>query len=55
MHFAFEKLKLVIEPGGAVALACVLHGIAPACASAPVIVISGSNVDTELYASILRA
>jgi threonine dehydratase len=29
MRFAFSKMKLVIEPGGAVALAALLAGIAP--------------------------
>jgi threonine dehydratase len=53
MRFAFEKLKLVIEPGGTVALAMVLHGLAPPTNLATVVVVSGSNVDPELYASIL--
>jgi threonine dehydratase len=53
MRFAFAKLKLVVEPGGAVALAALLHGKAPPSADAVAIVISGANVDPALYASIL--
>jgi threonine dehydratase len=53
MRFAFEKLKLVVEPGGAVALAAVLYGLAPRTERATAVVLSGSNVDPELYASIL--
>ena len=53
MRFAFEKLKLVVEPGGAVALAAVIHGLAPATGLATAVVVSGGNVDPDLYASIL--
>jgi threonine dehydratase len=53
MRFAFEKLKLVIEPGGAVALAAVIHGLAPSTSLATAVVVSGGNVDPDLYASIL--
>lgn len=53
MRFAFETLKLVIEPGGAVALAAVLHGLAPPTARATAVVVSGANVDAALYAAIL--
>lgn len=54
MRFGFERMKLVIEPGGAVALAAVLHSIAPPCRHATAIVISGSNVDPGAYAAMLR-
>ncbi len=54
MRFAFETMKLVIEPGGAVALASVLHGVAPASTQPTAVVVSGANVDPDLYASILR-
>lgn len=53
MRFAFEHMKLVVEPGGAVALAAILHGIAPPVNGPSAIVISGSNVDPDSYASIL--
>jgi threonine dehydratase len=55
MRFAFSKMKLVIEPGGAVALAALLAGIAPTADEdcTTVVVISGSNVDPVLYAEII--
>lgn len=53
MRFAFEKLKLVVEPGGAVALAAILHGLAPTTSLATAVVVSGANVDPTLYAAIL--
>ena len=54
MRFAFRSMKLVIEPGGAVALAALLFGKAPVHGGATAIVVSGSNADPGLYASILR-
>ena len=55
MRFAFAKMKIVIEPGGAVALAALLAGIAPPTGQDgdTVVVISGSNVDPNLYAEII--
>lgn len=53
MRFAFSALKLVVEPGGAVALAAMLAGLAPAAKGASVVVISGSNVDPDAYARII--
>ncbi|HWI86566.1 MAG TPA: threonine/serine dehydratase [Sphingomonas sp.] len=53
MRFAFEQMKLVVEPGGAVALAALLAGKAPAAAAATITVISGANVDPEFYAAII--
>lgn len=54
MRFAFEKLKLVVEPGGAVALAAALTGKMPARGDDLVVVISGGNVDLTLFAEILN-
>ena len=60
VRFAFGVLKLVVEPGGAAALAALLSGLVPAGPepargpSVTVIVLSGSNVDPALYAAILR-
>ena len=53
MRLAFERLKVVAEPGGAVALAAALfHG--DAFADGPVIAtISGGNVDRGLFAEVL--
>lgn len=55
MRFAFSTLKLVVEPGGAVALAAMLNGLAPPCEGASVVVLSGSNVDPAGYAAIIGA
>jgi threonine dehydratase len=52
MRFAFDELKLVVEPGGAVALAAVLAGRVTN-ARTIVVVMSGGNVDRALYAGIL--
>jgi len=53
MRFAFEKLKLVVEPGGAVALAAVLAGRIPTRGRAIGVVVSGGNVDGRLFAQVL--
>ena len=55
MRFAFRNLKLVIEPGGAVALAAVLARKIDMAGKTTVIVASGGNVDRELYAEIQRS
>ena len=55
MRFAFRHLKLVVEPGGAVALAAVLAAKIGMRHRATVVVISGGNVDRESYAEIQRA
>jgi len=52
MRFAFRHLKLVIEPGGAVALAAVLSGKLDVAGATTAVVISGGNVDIELFAEI---
>ncbi len=52
MRFAFRHLKLVIEPGGAVALAAVLSGKLDVSGSTTAVVISGGNVDIEVFAAI---
>ena len=53
MRFGFETLKLVIEPGGSVALAAVLAGKIPTRGRTIVAVISGGNVDSAMFARIL--
>jgi len=47
--FAFRELKLVVEPGGAVALAALLAGRIEAAGRVAVVVLSGGNVDPELF------
>jgi threonine dehydratase len=53
MRLAFETLKLVAEPGGAVALAAVLSGRLPTEGRNVGVVISGGNVDRRLFGEIL--
>ena len=54
MRFAFRHLKLVVEPGGAAALAALLSGKLDTAGKTVVVVISGGNVDLELYAEIQK-
>lgn len=54
MLFAWRELKLVIEPGGAVALAAVLHGAIDCTGKTIGIVLSGGNVDAEIYRRALK-
>lgn len=51
--FAFRELKLVVEPGGSVALAAALSGAIDLQGKVAVIMLSGGNVDTETFASCL--
>ncbi|QRG05847.1 threonine/serine dehydratase [Xanthobacter dioxanivorans] len=54
--FAFRELKLVVEPGGAVALASLLEGrLHVGAGETVVIVLSGGNVDTETFIGCLTA
>jgi threonine dehydratase len=51
--FAFRELKLVVEPGGAVGLAALLAGRIDARGKNVVIVLSGGNVDSDLFAELI--
>jgi len=51
MRFAFERLKLVVEPSGAVGIAAVLNGIVEAPTIA--IVVSGGNVGADRFAELV--
>jgi threonine dehydratase len=51
--FAYRELKLVVEPGGAVGLAALLAGRMNTAGKNVVIVLSGGNVDAELYAKLI--
>ncbi|MBL6931842.1 MAG: threonine/serine dehydratase [Rhodospirillales bacterium] len=53
MRIAFEYLKLVVEPGGAVALAAVLSGQIHTNDKTIGIVLSGGNVDQDVYIKAL--
>lgn len=52
MRFAFERLHLVVEPGGAAALAAVLAGKVPLGAHT-LVTLSGGNVDPAQFAAVL--
>jgi threonine dehydratase len=51
--FAFTELKLVVEPGGAVALAAVMTGKIDVKDKVAVAVLSGGNVDPELFSRLV--
>jgi threonine dehydratase len=53
MARAFRDLKLVVEPGGAVALAAALAGRIPLAGRTTAIVLSGGNVDPATFAAAL--
>lgn len=53
MRFAFERLKLVVEPSGAVGIAAVMQHLVEAPTIG--IVISGGNVDAARFAQLLAA
>ncbi|MGE0030398.1 MAG: threonine/serine dehydratase [Steroidobacteraceae bacterium] len=53
MAYAFRALKLVIEPGGAVALAAVLAGKLPLAGRTTAILVTGGNVDQETFCRAL--
>ncbi len=53
-RFAFYDLKLVLEPGGAAALAAILSGKFDAHNRTVACVLSGGNVDPALFADIIQ-
>ncbi len=53
VRFAFETLKLVVEPGGSVALAAVLAGKIECKGRNVAVIASGGNVDSGLFRDIL--
>ena len=54
IRFAWDKHQLVVEPGGAAALAAVLSGKAEP-RDGTVVVVSGGNIDPALHARIVGA
>ena len=51
--FAFRELKLVVEPGGAIGLAALLAGRLDLKGKVVVAVLSGGNVDPELFSKLV--
>lgn len=55
LRFAFERLKLVLEPSGAAALAALFGGAIFAPGRRVGVTLSGGNIDAAQYAEILGA
>ena len=53
--FAFRELKLVVEPGGAIGLAAMLAGKVEVKGKVAVAILSGGNVDPELFSRLIAA
>ena len=53
MRFAFERLKLVVEPSGASALAAALQGDVASEGERVGVVLSGGNVDADRFAGLM--
>jgi threonine dehydratase len=53
MRFCFERLKLVVEPSGACALAALLVGRVQLTGLRVGVVLSGGNIDTEGFSALL--
>ncbi len=53
MRFAFERLKLVVEPSGACALAALMHGRVDVADQRVGVILSGGNVDAARFASLI--
>lgn len=55
VRYSFEELKLVVEPGGAIGLAALLAGKLDVKDKVVVAILSGGNVDAELFAKLISA
>ena len=58
MRFAFEELKLVVEPSGAVGLAAVMDrklAMDESSDSSVIVILTGGNVDLSRFSAILEA
>jgi threonine dehydratase len=54
MALLASRMKLVVEPGGAIAFAALLHGKVPGAAGRRIgIVLSGGNVDPERFGALI--
>ncbi|WP_133915614.1 threo-3-hydroxy-L-aspartate ammonia-lyase [Streptomyces sp. NBC_00582] len=52
MRFAFERLKIVVEPSGATPLAALLSGRVGVPGRRVGVIVSGGNIDTERFAEL---
>lgn len=55
MRFIWERMKIVVEPTGAVAAAALLDGVVPGDGRRIGVVISGGNVDLQRAAALFEA
>jgi threonine dehydratase len=55
MRFAYEELRVVVEPGGAVGLAALLADPGALHGRTAVVIVSGGNVDTGLFMRALQS
>ncbi len=53
MRVAFQQFKVVVEPGGAVALAAALSGRYDIAGKTAAVVLSGGNVDASTFAALV--
>ena len=53
VRYAFNELKLVVEPGGAIGLAALLAGRLDVKGKVVVGILSGGNVDADMFARII--
>ena len=51
--YAWREMKIVVEPGGAIALAALLSGTFEAKGRTVAVVLSGGNVDPHLFSDII--
>ena len=54
MRFAFQNLKLVVEPGGAIALAALLADKSSYRNKTVLVILSGGNVDDAIFRRALN-
>jgi threonine dehydratase len=54
VRYAFEELKLVVEPGGAVGLAALLADKLDVKGKVVATILSGGNVDAEMFARLIN-
>ena len=53
--YAFRELKLVVEPGGCIGLAALLAGKLDVKGKVVVAVLSGGNIDPDLFSRLIAA
>jgi threonine dehydratase len=54
VSYAFRYLKQVVEPGGAVALAALLHNKLPVKGLRVAVILSGGNIDDKVFIDCLN-